>query len=193
MSEPKIRLASRQDAEAIHRIYAPIVRDTAISFEWDVPTVSELADRVTTVLRSGYPWLVAEASGVVAGYACASSFRTRTAYSWAAEVSVYVHPRYHRRGVGRSVYSSVLDLLELQGYRSAYGVATAPNPSSEALHRSMGFEQAGYLHRVGYKFGEWHDVIFWRIGLGPQDGTPDPIRPLKDVLSEGTFLADQSR
>lgn len=176
-----IRLASARDAEAIHGIYAPIVRDTVISFEWEAPTVAELSGRIEKVLADGYPWLIAETAGSVSGYAYASSFRTRAAYSWTAEVSVYVHPEHHRRGVGRAVYSGLLRLLELQGFRSAYGVATTPNPGSEGLHRRLGFEQVGRFPRVGYKFGAWHDVICWRIALGSQDDAPDRIRPVSDV------------
>ncbi|MGH7475987.1 MAG: GNAT family N-acetyltransferase [Longimicrobiales bacterium] len=179
---PTIRLAAPQDAAAIHDIYAPIVRDTAISFEWEVPTLAEVRSRIDRVLADGFPWLVAEVAGQVGGYAYASAFRSRIAYSWTAEVSVYVHSEHHRRGIGRSVYGSLLRLLELQGYRSAYGIATTPNPGSERLHRTLGFQQVGHFPRVGYKFGAWHDVICWHITLGPQDLAPEPIRPVSEVL-----------
>ena len=185
-----IRLAEPRDAEAIHAIYAPVVRDTAISFEWAVPTVDEMAARLEAVRSSGYPWLVVERVGAVAGYAYASAFRTRRAYDWSAEVSVYVDPTHHGVGFGRWLYGSLLEILELQGYRSAYGVATAPNPSSEALHRSMGFEQVGYLPRVGYKFERWHDVIYWHLALGPEEGVPDAIRPLAEVMAAATLLRE---
>jgi phosphinothricin acetyltransferase len=183
-----IRLATVDDAPAVHAIYAPIVRDTAISFEWEAPTVGEMAGRIEKVLAAGFPWLVAEADGEVGGYAYASRFRSRAAYDWTAEVSVYVDERRHRRGIGRTVYSRLLRLLEAQGFRSAYGVATASNPGSEALHRSLGFEQVGSFPRAGYKFGAWHDVVFWRIALGPENGAPDPIRPLSDVLREEALV-----
>ena len=183
-----IRLAEPRDAEAIHAIYAPVVRDTAISFEWAVPTVDDMAGRLEAVTSSGYPWLVVERDGVVAGYAYASAFRTRKAYDWSTEVSVYVDPAQQGVGLGRGIYGCLLQILELQGYRSAYGVATAPNPSSEGLHRSMGFEQVGYLPRVGYKFERWHDVIYWRIALGLSEGAPAAIRPLAEVESAATLL-----
>lgn len=179
-----IRLATADDAPAVHAIYAPIVRDTAISFEWGAPTIEEMAARIDKVLADGFPWLVAEADGEVGGYAYASRFRSRAAYDWTAEVSVYVDGRRHRRGIGRAVYGRLLRVLEAQGFRSAYGVATASNPGSEALHRSLGFEQVGSFPRVGFKFGAWHDVVVWRIALGPEDGAPDPIRPLSDVMRE---------
>lgn len=184
MSAPSIRLASAHDAPAVQAIYAPIVLDTAISFEWEVPTVAEMSSRIEKVLAEGFPWLVAETGGEVGGYAYASRFRNRAAYDWTAEVSVYVDARHRGRGIGRAVYARLLGLLEAQGFRSAYGVATAGNPASEALHRSLGFEQVGSFPRAGFKFGGWHDVVCWRIPLGPRDGVPDPIRPVRDVLRE---------
>jgi L-amino acid N-acyltransferase YncA len=179
-----IRLATPRDAGAVQAIYAPIVRDTAISFEYEAPTVEEMLRRMEAVSAAGYPWLVADASGEVVGYAYGSAFRTREAYDWTTEVSVYLHAEHARMGIGRAIYARLLRVLELQGYKSAYGVATAPNPSSEALHRALGFEQVGYLARVGFKFREWHDVICWHIGLGPAGEAPGAIRPVRGVLDE---------
>lgn len=184
-----IRLAVGDDAGGILDIYGPIVRETAISFEWQVPAVSEMRRRIEAVLGDGYPWLVAEEGGRIDGYAYASRFRARRAYDWTAEVSVYVRDSLHRRGIGRALYTRLLRLLELQGFRSAYGVATAPNASSEGLHRALGFQQVARLPRVGYKFDEWHDVICWYLPLGDQTSAPGPIRRLSDVLGESTGTA----
>jgi len=183
-SHPSLRLATPADAAAVHEIYAPIVRDTAISFEYDVPTVEEMRGRVEKVLGDGFPWLIAESGGRVGGYAYASAFRARKAYDWTAETSIYVHPEHHRRGMGRALYARLLQLLERQGYHSAYGAATAPNPSSEGLHLAMGFEQVGYLPRVGFKLGAWHDVIYWRIDLDDRAAPAGRIRPVSEVLEE---------
>lgn len=179
---PTIRLATSECAKAVHRIYAPIVRDTAISFEWEIPTVSDLAGRIEAVLSAGYPWLVAEVEGDVAGYAYAAPFRARKAYAWTAEVSVYVGAQHARRGIGRALYARLFELLALQGFRGVYGVATTPNASSEALHRSMGFREVGRLPRVGYKLGAWHDVIYWHLELNGPDEAPGEIRAVQDVL-----------
>ena len=186
MALTAIRLATPGDAAAIHDIYAPVVRDTTISFEWQPPTIEELRARIERTLAGGYPWLIADADGHVAGYAYAGRFRPRAAYDWTAEVSVYVHPEQHRRGVGRTVYRALLQLLELQGFRSAYGVATAPNPGSEGLHRAVGFELVGRFPRVGFKFGAWHDVLVWHIALGPDQGEPGPLRRAEEVWPEMT-------
>jgi len=181
-SPHSIRLATADDAPSVHAIYAPIVRDTAISFEYEVPSVEEMRGRIERVLAAGFPWLVAERAGGTSGYAYASTFRTRRAYAWTAETSIYVDPDHHGRGVGRVLYSRLLDLLELQGYRSAYGGATVPNPASEGLHRALGFEQIGYQPRVGYKLGAWHDVVWWGKALGPADAPPQTLRTVHDVL-----------
>lgn len=184
MSAGLIRLAGPADATGVHAIYAPVVRDTAVSFEYEEPSVEEMARRITGVLASGYPWIVWQDGSDIAGYAYGSAFRTRRAYDWTTEVSVYVDPDHHRRGVGRSLYAKLFEILTLQGYRSAYGVATAPNPGSEGLHEAMGFELVGRFPRVGFKFGRWHDVICWHLALGPRDDEPRTIRRVDEVLGE---------
>jgi L-amino acid N-acyltransferase YncA len=188
-----IRLATPDDAPAVHAIYAPFVRDTAISFEYEVPAVEEIRARMERVLADGFPWLVAESESTVDGYAYASAFRTRKAYQWSVETSIYIHPQRHRRGLGRALYGRLLELLELQGYRSAYGGATAPNPASEGLHRSMGFERVGYQPRVGYKLGAWHDVVWWRKALGPEGEPPGQILTVAQVLSGTRSVGDGTR
>ncbi len=180
-----IRLATADDAPAVHAIYAPIVRDTAVSFEYEVPPIEEIGARIERALAAGFPWLIAEQGGAASGYAYAGAFRARRAYQWAVETSIYIHPDRHRRGIGRALYARLLELLERQGYRSAYGGATVPNAASEALHLAMGFEQVGYQPRVGYKLGAWHDVVWWRRALGPEDGPPGAIRPVQEVLGGG--------
>ena len=184
MALSAIRLATTADADAILDIYAPIVRDTAISFEYDPPDAGEIAARIGKVLGDGYPWLVAESDGAIAGYAYATTFRARTAYNWTTEVSVYVHRDARGRGTGRALYDVLLRTLERQGFRSAYGVSTAPNPASEALHRALGFDLIGRLPRVGWKFERWHDALVWCIALGPEGAEPGRIRPAAQVFAE---------
>ena len=176
-----LRLATPDDARPVHDIYAPIVRDTTISFEWEPPAVDEIRARIARTLDDGYPWLICEIDGSVAGYAYAGRFRTRAAYDWAAETSVYVARDRHRSGVGRATYGELLRVLERQGYRSAYGVMTLPNPGSEALHRTVGFAEVGRFPRVGWKFGAWHDVAVWRIALGDAQAAPGRLLSVRDL------------
>ena len=158
------RLARTEDAAAIRAIYEPIVRETAISFEYDPPDVAEIERRMAQVLASR-PWLVYRQHGGVLGYAYASTYRDRRAYDWNTEVSVYVHADARGRGVARELYATLFDVLRALGYRQVVAGATLPNPASERLHAGFGFRQLGVLPRAGYKFGLWHDVVFWYLPL----------------------------
>jgi L-amino acid N-acyltransferase YncA len=169
-----IRPAGGGDAEAVRAIYAPYVSDSATSFETTVPEGTEVERRIETG-RDRYPWLVFEKDQTVLGYAYASAHRARTAYQWSVEVSVYVHPQAHRRGIGRALYTALLDLLRRQHYVNAYAGITLPNPASLALHRSLGFEPIGVYRGIGFKFDRWHDVAWLHLRLG--DDTRRPLEP----------------
>jgi phosphinothricin acetyltransferase len=159
-----IRRAEPSDADRVQAIYAPIVSETAISFETTAPDVPEMRRRIEAQAER-YPWLVLESDRGLLGYAYASSHRTREAYQWCVDVSVYVDPRHQRRGVGRALYAALLDLLRRQGFVNAYAGIALPNPSSVALHESFGFEPVGTYRRVGFKLGRWHDVLWLHLRL----------------------------
>ena len=162
---PTIRLAGESDGERIRAIYAPHIRESATSFEQRLPTVAEVQRRVAATIET-HPWLVCEHEGQVVGYAYASSHRTREAYRWSIETSVYVDAEYHRQGIARGLYESLLAVCRLRGFRNAYAGTTPPNPASVSLHESMGFESIGVFENVGHKNGEWHDVQWWARPLG---------------------------
>ncbi len=157
-------------------IYAPYVRDTAISFESEPPDAAAMAARIaaTTAL---HPWLVAEADGTVLGYCYATRHRERAAYRWGTDVSVYLAADARGRGLGRLLYTALLDLLRRQGFRTAYAGIALPNPASVRLHEAMGFQPIGVYPRVGYKLGRWHDVGWWELPLHPTDDSP-PAEPI---------------
>ena len=117
--------------------------------------------------QEAYPWLVAEVGGRLAGFAYASQHRSRSAYRWAADVSVYVDPERQRGGIGRALYETLFDLLRLQRLHVACAGITLPNDASVALHEACGFEPVGVYRRIGWKFGEWRDVGWWQLGLAP--------------------------
>lgn len=175
MSGRKVRDATPADAEACAAIYAPYVLETAISFETDPPTAAELASRIA-VAQAGHAWLVLTDGTEVLGYAYAGSLKTRAAYRWACEVSVYLRPGHHGAGGGRLLYAALLERLRERGYRTAMGVMTLPNEASERLHRAFGFEPAGVWPRVGWKLDAWHDVAFFQLDLDPAHGPPAEIR-----------------
>ncbi|MCI0437737.1 MAG: N-acetyltransferase family protein [Chloroflexi bacterium] len=176
-----IRLAREDDAAQMLAIYAPIVRETAISFELVPPTEDEFRQRIRSVLEIA-PWLVCERDGDIMGYAYASRYRPRAAYQWSVEVTVYVNARYQGKGVGRAVYTSLFECLRLQGFRSAFAVIALPNRMSIALHESLGFDPVGVHRAAGYKLGQWHDIGWWQLTLQEREESPAPPRPLRDFL-----------
>ena len=165
-SYPKlIRNAAPADAAALLAIYAPYITDTCVSFETEAPTVEEFAMRIAGIIKD-YPYLVCEIGGQIVGYAYASRHRERAAYLYSADVSVYVAPEHHRRGVGRALYTRLFALLKEQGIRMTFAGVTLPNEGSVGLHRAFGFRSVGVYHNVGYKLGQWLDVLWLEKQIG---------------------------
>ncbi|MGH9209907.1 MAG: arsinothricin resistance N-acetyltransferase ArsN1 family B [Acidimicrobiales bacterium] len=181
-----IRLARPSDAEGIQAIYAPFVADTVISFETEVPSIEQMAQRVVAVMPR-HPWLVVDQGGAVAGYAYGGRHRDRQAYGWSVDVSAYVSPAHHRRGLGRGLYAALLEVLRAQGYHQAYAGITLPNAASVGLHEAVGFVPVGAYRHVGWKLGSWHDVGWWQRSLQSPE-PPQPIRTV-DELSERRLTA----
>jgi len=154
------RDATPDDTAAMLAIYRPIVENTVISFELETPSEEEFAGRVAAYGAS-HAWLVAEANGVLAGYAYGSPHRPRAAYRYAVEVSAYVDERFRGRGIASSLYGQLFERLRGQGYASAYAGITLPNDASIALHSGVGFNPIGTFPKVGFKFDRWHDVSWW--------------------------------
>lgn len=179
----RVRFATEKDASEVQAIYAPVVRSSAISFEVEVPSVEEMANRIVERQRV-LPFLVAEDDvGRVLGYSYGSPFAPRAAYAWSVETSVYVAEGSRGKGVGAQLYGVLLELLSAQGYCHAMAGVTLPNPASVALHESSGFGLVGIYRAVGWKLGAWHDVARWQRSLIEMDGPPpDPV-PL-DALPE---------
>ena len=164
----RLRLATPADAEACAALYAPYVRETAITFEYEVPTAADFRQRIESVLKLA-PWLLAvetrDGQEQLLGYAYAGTWRTRVAYRWVVETAIYVDKHAHRRGIGRALYGALLDLLRLQGFCRALGGITIPNPESIALHEKLGFKYTGNFAKCGYKHATWWDVGFWDLEL----------------------------
>jgi len=181
-----IRFARPEDAQGMLDIYAPIVRDTIISFETEAPTVEEMRERVKKTLPT-HPWLVYEHGGRIAGYAYASRHRERLAYQWSVDVSCYVHPQFRGQGIGAKLYRALLQILKRQGFQSAYAGIALPNEASVRLHESVGFARVATYHEVGYKKGAWRDTGWWECRVG--DAAPDHRPPLS-VESLGPGILD---
>lgn len=175
-----IRLAGEDDAEGIAAIYAPIVRDTAISFEIEPPSGDDFRRRIRETMAV-YPWLVGARDGLVLGYAYASAHRPRAAYRWSVDATVYIHADARGRGLGRALYTALFEIVRAQGFCNAYAGITLPNAGSVALHESMGFAPLTVYRGVGYKLGAWHDVGWWELALQPRPPAPPEPRPFVDL------------
>lgn len=174
-----IRRAAADDAAALLDIYAPYIRETAITFEYDVPAAEEFAARIGDIART-HPYLVCERDGRPVGYAYAHNIRERAAYDWAAELSVYLAPAAQGQGAGTALYRCLIDLLAMQNLRILYGCVTLPNEKSERLHEKLGFAPVGVWHGAGWKFGRWHDVGWLEKRLGG-DGAAQPVIPFPQL------------
>ena len=171
---PIVRDASERDAEACATIYAPYVTDTAITFETLPPPPPEMAMRIATARRT-HAWVVLERQGNVVGYAYGSPFKSRAAYRWACEVSVYLERGRWRTGGGRALYDALFARLAVRGFRTAVAGMTLPNDASLGLHRAVGFEPVGTYQRIGWKHGAWHDVTWVQRRLAT--GLDPPAEP----------------
>ena len=168
MSSVSIRAATLADIPAITRIYAQSVRTGTASFELEPPDEAEMARRMQALFDSGYPYVVAEIGGAIAGYAYAGSYRPRPAYRFSVEDSIYVDPKAQRRGAGRLLLAHLIEECERRGFRQMVAVIgdSAQMPSIE-LHRALGFRMVGTVENVGYKFGRWLDSVNMQRALGP--------------------------
>jgi phosphinothricin acetyltransferase len=172
----KIRIATAADAQAIADIYAPLVRDTSVSFELEPPTGAQMEQRIATTLQT-LPWLVSEdAHGRLSAYAYASKHRERAAYQWSVDTSAYVRADARGQGVGKRLYRELKGVLVELGYFQAFAGIALPNAASVALHESAGFAPLGIYRDVGFKNGRWHDVGWWQCRLRPPGAPRPPAR-----------------
>lgn len=156
----KIRFATPDDASSLLAIYTPYVTDTAITFELTPPTLSDFTQRIATI-SADFPYLVAEdTDGTVLGYAYASPYKSRSAYDWTVELSIYVNQTARHQGIGRALYDALEDQLIQRGFVNFLACISLPNDSSISFHQKRGYEQVAHFKQVGYKFDRWHDIIW---------------------------------
>jgi len=168
-----VRDAADGDLQAVTAIYGEGVLTGTGTFELTAPDVAGMAARRAAILTLGLPWLVAEIDGVVVGYAYAGPFRTRAAYRYTVEDSVYVAAASHGCGVGKALLSELIVRCQAMGMRRMLGViGDSANAGSVRLHAACGFEPAGAIEGVGWKFDRWLDVVFMQRALGDQDVPP---------------------
>lgn len=172
MSNMYIRAASPADGAELLAIYAPYVKNTAITFDYDVPLLDEFVLRMEAILKK-YPYIVAVSDGEIVGYAYADTFKDRAAYDWSVETTVYVKSGHKRAGVGRALYTALEERLRAHGILNMYACIAIPDSEDEYLprdsqlfHRQMGFQTVGEFHKCGFKFGRWYNMIWMEKLIG---------------------------
>ena len=185
ISMTALRLATPADASGILAIYAPYIANTSFTFETEVPSVVEFAERINTYLIN-WPWLVCEVDGKIAGYAYATKHRERAAYQWSIESSIYIHDDYQKAGIGKALYHMLFDILKKQGFRNVYAVINLPNEKSVIFHENIGFIYFATYEQVGYKLGKWKNVGWWRFVIN--EFGDEPMATIKFADLDKSFL-----
>lgn len=172
-----IRGALPADAAAIAAIYAHHVAHGTASFDTEPRSETDVVARIAECATRGWPFLVAEASGTVVGYAYATQFRDRPAYTSTCENSIYIHPDHIGQGVGTLLLGALVEAAERAGFRQMIAVVGGAEPASVRLHAAAGFVEAGRMRSVGRKFGRWLDTLYMQKQLGPGDAIPPEVEP----------------
>ncbi len=172
VSEINIRAAVLEDAESILEIYAFYVENTAITFEHEVPSLAEFTERMKQIMKK-YPYIVIEKEGRIEGYAYANAFRSKAAYGWACEMTIYLKHGRQKCGMGRKLYEALEEKLKHMGILNCYACIGYPQVEDEFLttnsadfHAHLGYQKAGIFHKCGYKFNRWYDMIYMEKIIG---------------------------
>lgn len=177
----KIEKVVIEDAKELLSIYAPYVKETAISFEYEAPTEEEFANRIQQI-SSKYPYIKAIEGGKILGYAYANTFKGRQAYDWSVETTIYLRQDAKRRGIGRMLYEQLEKSLKDMGILNMNACIAVPikedihlSNDSFYFHSKMGFELVGTFHKSGYKFEKWYDMIWMEKMIGEHDEQPKSV------------------
>lgn len=175
-----IRIAASSDAPGLLDIYEYYTLNTSVTFEYQLPNQEEFAGRISDTLRN-YPYLVAEEDGRLIGFSYASPFKTRAAYKWSAETSIYIRMDLHGKGIGTNLYRKLERYLAGQNICNLCACIAYPNPKSIAFHQAFGYRQTAHFHNSGYKSGKWHDIIWMEKTLCEHEIPPKPFIPFSEL------------
>lgn len=185
-----VRAATAADAAQLLEIYAPYVEQTAVSFEYDVPTPAEFAARVEHTLKM-YPYLVAQAGDRLLGYAYTHPFVGRKAYQWSAETTIYLHPQHRRCGLGRRLYTALEAVSRAQNITNLNACIASTDVEDEYLthdsvnfHTRMGYRPVGTFQKCGFKFGRWYNMIWMEKLLSAHPEQPLPVIAFGDLTPD---------
>lgn len=169
--------AKLEDTKELLAIYKPYVEKTAITFEYEVPTETEFKNRVENTLKK-YPYLLAmNEEGEIIGYTYASAFKTRKAYDWSVETSIYIREDRHGEGIGRLLYQRLEEILKDMGVCNMCACIAYPNPESESFHEKLGYKTVAHFHKAGFKLGKWYDMIWMEKFIGEHTEEPAEMIP----------------
>ena len=198
MESCHVRIAGGEDAEKLLAIYAPYVENTAITFEYEVPSIEEFRERIEHTL-SRYPYLVAERGGEILGYAYASAFKERAAYAWAVETSIYIRTDAKHLGLGKLLYTALEGALRLQNITNVNACIAHPTVpdeyltlNSEQFHEHLGYSFVGRFTGCAYKFGRWYDMVWMEKELLAHTAAPAPVIPFPELSREALERAGLS-
>lgn len=185
-----LRIATPEDASALLKIYAPYVLKTAITFEYEIPSEEEFRGRITHTLER-FPYLVAVEDNHLVGYAYVSAFKSRAAYDWSIETSIYVDEAFIGSGIGRALYTALENILKLQKVCNLCACIAYPNPPSIRFHESFGYQTVAHFHKSGYKLNAWHDMVWMEKELCPHTIPPQEFIPFPKLDSKEITAALQ--
>ena len=189
-----IRTAQLSDAPEILKIYAPYIENTAITFEYEVPSTREFEGRIAGTLKK-YPYIVAIMEGKIVGYAYAGAFKSRAAYDWGVEMTVYVDRNLKRMGIGRILYEKIEAILGAQGILNVNACIGYPEKEDEHLtwdsvkfHDKLGYKKIGHFHECGYKFNRWYDMVWMEKLIGNHETKTKPVIPFCEINSKEILI-----
>ena len=187
MKDTKIRIATKQDAQELLALYAPYVEETAITFEYQVPSLSEFENRIVQVLER-FPYLVAIRQGQIVGYAYAGPFKARAAYAWAVETTVYIRRDQKKTGLGRELYGVLEKILALQNIQNLYACIASCEVKDQYLsrdsihfHERLGYRMVGEFYHCGCKFNRWYNMVWMEKHLGKHEENPPAVLPFNEI------------
>ncbi len=190
MKNLTVRFATTSNAETLVAIYAPYILNTAITYEYEIPSVAEFSRRIETY-SAKYPYLVAELDGTPVGYAYACPLGSRPAFDWSVEAAIYIREDCKGMGVGKALYEKLEEILKAMGIRTmTAAVASVDHDdpyltnASLAFHLRMGFVPVGTFHHAGCKFGRWYDLTWLEKQIGAYEGDPPHPRTVHEVMDE---------
>ena len=190
-SEIILRPVTVNDAAEILAIYAPYIENTAITFEYEVPSLESFEARIRGI-TAGFPYIAAVKDGRIIGYAYAKAYHERAAYGRTVELSIYLHPEVKGRGTGRRLYNALEKMLRLQGILNMVVSITDHADKSDvhntndsiSFHTRMGFSLIGTMNRCGYKFGKWYNVVYMEKFIGEHGDNPAPVIQFPEISNQ---------